>query len=265
MFLDAHLHSFNVGHADFEAMYLAGVRKFVSAVVFPRMTPVTSEVYKNLWDFQVEDEAARAADYLLDAYAMIGIAMVSMPTDPERLLELLPDYLAKDKVVAIGEIGIDPASPTCRDLDRQRDIYAAQVEIALKHGAAVVLHTPNKPDHKTKFTQQALEVARDRGLNFSRLVVDHCSEANIGLALEAGAFAAITIQPWRGLDPAKAADLVEKFGPERIWVNSDASDLPSDPLAVAKVAYELRKRGVSEDTVNKVCLSNAASFYGLDL
>lgn len=264
MFLDGHVHSFNLGHGDLEAMYLAGIRKFVSAVVFPRMTPVDSGTLRSLWDFQVEDEVARARDYLLDAYAMIGIAMVSVPSDPDRLLEVLPSYLRKTRVVAVGEIGLDPASPTCPDLGRQRELYVAQLEIASACQLPVVLHTPNKPDLKVRFTEEALRLARDKGFDLSRLVVDHCSRVNLPLALEAGAHAAITIQPWRGLTVEDAADLVAEFGDDRIWVNSDASDLPSDPLAVPRLAYALKKRGFSEESVRKVCLTNAACFYGLD-
>ncbi len=264
MFLDAHVHSFNLNHADLEAMYLAGVRRYVSAVVFPRVVPVSSEAFKSQWDFQVEDEVARAKDYLLDAYAMIGIAMVSIPSDPERLLEALPGYLQKDRVVAVGEIGMDPGSPTCPDMGRQREVYAAQVELASQHGLPVVLHTPNKPDAKVKYTEESLRVASDRGFDLSRMVVDHCSRLNLPLALEAGASAAITVQPWRGLTPQDAADLIGEFGDDRVWVNSDSCDLPSDPLSVARVAYVLRKRGFSGESIQRICLANAASFYGID-
>jgi len=265
MLLDAHLHSFNVGHADLEAMALADIRGFVSAVVFPRACPVSPDIYRALWDFQTEDEIARAADYLIEGYAMIGVAMVSVPTDPDPLLEVLPAYLARERVVAVGEIGIDPGSPTCRDLGKQADLYVAQVEIARDAGMPVVVHTPNKPELKTEFTATTLELARDAGFDLGRLVVDHCSEANIEQALEAGAWAAVTVQSWRGMTPEKAADLIERFGPDRIWVNSDASDLPSDPLAMARVAYVLRKRGHAADDIDGVCRKNAADFYGLAL
>jgi hypothetical protein len=265
MLFDAHLHSFNVGHADLEAMYLSDVRSFVSAVVFPRACPVSPEIYRALWDFQVEDEVVRARDYLLDAYAMIGVAMVSVPTDPEPLLAVLEQYLAKERVVAVGEIGIEPNSPTCRDLGKQKDLYVSQVEIARKAGAPVVVHTPNKPELKAKYTAETLQLARDAGFDLGRLVIDHCSEVNIKEALGAGAKAAITIQSWRGMTPETAADLIEQFGSERIWVNSDSSDLPSDPLAVARLAYVLRKRGFDAAGVDNVCRKNAAEFYGLEL
>lgn len=263
MLFDAHLHSFNVGHADMENMYLAGIRSFVSAVIFARTTPVSPEVYKALWDLQLEDETARAKDYLIDAYAMIGVAMVSIPTDPLPLLRVLPEYLKRDRVLAVGEIGIDPNSPTCRDLGKQKEIFAAQVEIAKAAGTPVVVHVPNRPDYKVKHTEETMQIARDLGFDFNRLVIDHCSEANLTLVHAAGAHAAITVQSWRGMTPETAAELVEKHGPDRLWVDSDSSDLPSDPIAVARVAYCLLKRGLSEQVVDKVCRANAAAFYGL--
>jgi predicted metal-dependent TIM-barrel fold hydrolase len=81
--------------------------------------------------------------------------------------------------------------------------------------------------------------------------------------LDAGAYSAITVQSWRNMTPQIAAKLVKEHGSERIMIDSDCGGGPSDPLAVAKTAMELRRIGVGEKDIDKVCYFNGRQFYGL--
>ena len=96
-----------------------------------------------------------------------------------------------------------------------------------------------------------------------QVVIDHCSEVNIEMALEAGASAGISVQPWRNMTPDLAADLVVKHGSNRIMINSDCGSGPSDPVAVSKTAVALTKKGASDQVIEAVCWSNSRKFYGI--
>jgi len=138
-----------------------------------------------------------------------------------------------------------------------------QIIIAKDAGKPVNFHVPHPPDKKKMFTEKTLKICQELGLPFSRVIIDHCSEANIEMVLETGAAAGISIQPWRGLTPEIAADMVIKYGAERVMLDSDCGTNASDPYAVAKAAFSLKKKGAADDVIDKVCRANCAEIYKL--
>jgi predicted metal-dependent TIM-barrel fold hydrolase len=108
-----------------------------------------------------------------------------------------------------------------------------------------------------------LDICRACEFSMTKVIIDHCTDANIGMALEAGANAAISVQPWRNVTPDMAADIIIEHGFERVMIDSDASGLPSDPLAVPKTAMAMKKKGVSEENIEKVCFLNSKQVYGI--
>jgi hypothetical protein len=263
MYLDAHTHLTALTWFNMEDMSVAGITTVVSPVNFSSVRAVASSTIKDVWDQQIEFHLDRASKNLINAYAMIGVSMVAIPKDPENLLKILPEYLKKESVVAIGEIGFEPSSRTCKDLKIQESIVRSQIEIALDMDIPIVFHVPHSPENKTKFTAKTLDICNEIGFPMHRVTIDHSSAANIEMVLNAGAMVGITVQPWRDLKPDDAAELVLKYGPENIIINSDCGNKPSDPLAVAKTAFSLKLKGVSEQDIEKVCWSNAKSFYNI--
>ena len=51
---------------------------------------------------------------------------------------MLPRYLAKDGVVAVGEIGFDSMTPA------EEEALAAQLALANEHELPVLVHTPHR-------------------------------------------------------------------------------------------------------------------------
>ena len=260
--LDAHAHLNTLTWANLEEMYLAGVRTIVSPIMLDAGKAVSRETIVDLWDYLVEVQCPRARQHFIAGYGMVCVNMASTPRDdPERLFELLPQYLNRPDVVAIGEVGFEPNSKTCPDLATQERWIEAQLQISKRTGMPIVIHTANPPDQKRLFTERVLNLCVKTGVQLSGVAIDHCSEANIGLALDAGAYASISVQPFRGMSPELACDLIVRYGCERIMTNSDCSPLPSDPLAIPKTALALQRRGVSSEAITRVCRDNGRAFY----
>jgi hypothetical protein len=57
-------------------------------------------------------------------------------------------------------------------------------------------------------------------------------------------------------------DLIKKYGPERIIVDSSADWGVSDPLAVPKTASLMLAQGVPRAHVELACYGNALAIYG---
>ncbi len=71
----------------------------------------------------------------------------------------------------------------------------------------------------------------------------------------------MTLYPITKCTPARAADMIEVFGTERIMVNSAGDWGHSDPLAVPEFIFEMRRRGHDEALIRKVVHDNPLAFF----
>ena len=169
------------------------------------------------------------------------------------VVELLPRYLGKDGVVAVGEIGFDDVTP-----DEER-WFAAQLELAREHELPVLVHTPHRD--KTRGTERSLALLREHRFPEERVLVDHNTEETMDLVRAYGCWAGLTVYPLTKLSPERAANILETWGVERVMVNSSADWGVSDPLSVPRVVLELRKRGWPEEKIQPVVWDTPRDFY----
>ena len=78
--------------------------------------------------------------------------------------------------------------------------------------------------------------------------------------LDAGFWAGMTLYPESKCTAARAVDMLEMYGGERIWMNSACDWGVSVPLAVPYAALEMRKRGHSAEAIDKVIYQNPRRF-----
>jgi predicted metal-dependent TIM-barrel fold hydrolase len=71
----------------------------------------------------------------------------------------------------------------------------------------------------------------------------------------------MTLYPVTKCTPARAADIVEMYGPERLMVNSAGDWGPSKPTAVPDFIFEMRKRGHAESLIRRVVYDNPLEFF----
>jgi predicted metal-dependent TIM-barrel fold hydrolase len=264
-YVDAHAHLNTLSWATLDAMSQAGVTTIVSPIMLDAAKAVSKETIVDLWDYLLEVQLPRAAEHFMTGHAMVCVNMASSPRDDAaRLFALLPAYLKRPGVVAIGEVGFEPHSRTCPDLAQQEAWIRLQLEMSRDTPMPIVIHTPNPPDEKRRYTDRVLDLCRAVNIPMTQVAIDHGASANIPLALEAGAYVGISVQPFRGMTPEGASELIRTYGPERIMLNSDCSPFHSDPLAVPKTVYALRRRGVPEATIEAVSRGNAEQFYRLE-
>ena len=157
------------------------------------------------------------------------------------VIELLPRYLAKDGVVAVGEIGFDDQTP------EEEKYFAAQLELALRFDLPVLVHTPHRD--KKRGTERSLALVRDVGFPEGRVLIDHNTEETLPLVLETGCWAGHSIYPYTKMDEPRMVALVRRYGTERILINSAADWGVSDPLKVPKTVALMRESGIPEADV----------------
>lgn len=261
--IDSHIHIDSRPREELAAMAAAGITAVVTFTYYPHINlPITSRTVLDYFDRSLKFETWRGKQELIDVYVGVALNPVNIPPDYEAVLSALPKYIAEEKVVAIGEVGLEPASQTCPDLNRQRDIVKAQLKLAREHGLPIVFHTPNVD--KEKWVSECLELIAQEKVEPAKVIIDHANASVVKRIFDFGANPSITVQPWRGLTPQDAAKILKDCDLNRVMIDSDCSSgLLSDALSVPKTVLEMRKAGFSEGDINKVVWENPKRIYGL--
>ena len=260
--IDQHLHIDSRSLEELALMSMAGIKAVVSHVYYPHQNvKITSSTYFDYYDRIINWEPARTKKELIETYLGVGINMVDVPTDWEKVIEALPKYLAEERVVCIGEIGLEPSSETA-ELALQEEILKEELKIAKEHDVPVNFHTPLT--EKEKWIEKYASLIEDAKVGKDKVTIDHANPSVVGLIWEIGFYAGITIQEWRDVTPLEAAEVVAKGeNLERLMLDSDSSPKLSDALSVPRAVHEMRKLGVKDADIQKVVLDNPIRFYNL--
>jgi uncharacterized protein len=204
-----------------------------------------------------EWEPKRAANCGIRHYAWLGINAKEAEDVgfAREVIATLGPLLDRHNVLGIGEIGLHKCTAN------EMTTLAELVDLAAKRDEQMLFHTPHLED-KHKGTRMILDLLRsDRRIDRSRVCIDHCEEHTIRAVLDGGYWAGITLYPTTKATPERAADMVERYGPERILVNSSADWGPSNPLAVSEFMLVMRRRRHGESLIRRVVYENPLAFF----
>lgn len=254
-FFDPHIHMISRTTDDYEAMSKAGVRAVIEPAFWIGQPRTTLGSFVDYFSQILGWERFRASQFGIAHYCAIGLNSKEANNEPlaKEVLEILERFVLKEGVVAVGEIGYDEISPA------EERAYVAQLHLARKHDMVVMVHSPHRD--KKRGIQRSLSVAAECGQPMTKLVIDHNNEETVQDVLDAGAWAAFTIYPHTKMGSERMVEIVRKYGPERIIVDSSADWGISDPLSVPKTAKLMLERGIDPAWVEQVTWQNALDAY----
>ena len=210
------------------------------------------DYFRQLTDY----EPARAAKHGLPHYCWLCIN----PKEAEdmalaqEVLDLIPTFLERPTVLGIGEIGLN------KNTRNEIAIFERHVDLAMQYDQLILIHTPHLED-KLKGTKLILDILKaDSRVSPGRVIIDHVEEHTVGMVLDAGFWAGITLYPESKCTPARAIDMVEQARARNIWLNCACDWGRSEPLAVPRTALEMRKRGHSDEAIDALIFGNPARF-----
>lgn len=253
---DPHVHMTSRTTDDYKAMAAAGIVAIVEPAFWLGQPRTTVGSFIDYFNSLIGWERFRASQFGIRHFCTMGLnpKESNNPKLAGEVLALLPRYLDKDGVVAIGEIGFDDQT------DAEEASLVRQFEIAREFGLPVLVHTPHRD--KKQGTIRTIEVIRKLGFPEERVLIDHNTEETLPLVLETRCWAGHTIYPHTKMDEHRMAALVQKYGSDRIIVNSAADWGISDPLKVPKTIAVMREQGISEDTIRRIVWDNPVGFFG---
>jgi len=254
-FFDPHIHMTSRTTDDYEAMAAAGVRAIIEPAFWLGQPRTTLGAFTDYYASLIGWERFRAAQFGIKHYCAIGLNSKEANNEAlaKEVLEVLPLYALKEGVVAVGEIGYDEIT------DAEERAYEWQLNFAKENDMVVMVHSPHRD--KKRGIIRSIEVAQNAGLPMEKLIIDHNNEETVEDTLDAGAWAAFTIYPHTKMGSERMVELVQKYGSERIFIDSSADWGVSDPLSVPKTAKMMLERGVSQEDVDKTTWQNALDAY----
>ena len=182
--------------------------------------------------------------------------------DPVRVIDELRGMLQRDRIVAIGEIGLDYHWET-PERDLQKEWFIRQLELAAETDTPVVLHSRDA-------AEDTLEIIRKYGRDLTGVM--HCfsyssemAEEYVKLGYYIGIGGVVTFKNAR-----KMVECVEAVPMERILIETDCPYLAPVPYRGSRnqsgyLTEVIRKiaeiRNISPAEVEEITYNNALRFY----
>jgi len=255
-FIEPHAHMVSRTTDDYLALATAGCQAVCEPAFWAGFDRSSPEGFHDYFCQLTDYEPKRAAKFGLSHFAWLCIN----PKEAEDLklaaevIALIPKFLDRPNVLGIGEIGLNKNSRN------ELKVFEQQVDLAARHEQLILIHTPHLED-KHKGTRLIVDALKsDRRIKPERVIIDHVEEHTIELALDAGFWAGMTLYPESKCTGARAIDMIEMYGGERLWMNSACDWGVSVPLAAPRAGLEMRRRGHSAAAVDQMLFGNPMKF-----
>jgi uncharacterized protein len=255
-YIEPHAHMVSRVTDDYERMAVAGCEAVCEPAFWAGFDRSSAAGFYDYFRQLTEHEPKRAAKFGLKHFCWLCLNPKEAEDVKlaEEVMALIPEFLDRSNVLGIGEIGLNKNSRN------ELKVLEMHVDLAAEYNQLVLVHTPHLED-KLKGTRLILDVLKsDKRIRPNRVIIDHVEEHTVGLVLDAGFWAGMTLYPETKCSPARAIDILETYGNDQIWLNSACDWGVSDPLAVPKTAVEMKKRGHHAAMINKVIYQNPKQF-----
>ncbi|MBI1839884.1 MAG: TatD family hydrolase [Verrucomicrobia bacterium] len=255
-YIEPHGHMVSRVTDDYLDMATAGCQAVCEPAFWAGFDRSSADGFHDYFCQLTEHEPKRAARFGLPHFCWLCIN----PKESEDIaladdvLALIPKFLDRPTVLGIGEIGLNKNSRN------EVKVLEKHVDLAAREQQLILVHTPHLED-KLKGTRLILDVLQsDSRIRPERCIIDHVEEHTVRRVLDAGFWAGMTLYPESKCTSARAVDIVEMYGAERVWMNSACDWGVSVPLAVPYAALEMRRRGHSAEAVDRLIYQNPIRF-----
>ena len=256
-YIDPHIHMVSRTTDDYETLARMGCVAVSEPAFWAGYDRGSVDGFRDYFHQLTSFESKRAAGYGIQHYTWLCInAKEAENVELSRqVLAMIPEFLDHPGVLGIGEIGLN------KNTRNEAIVFLEHLDLAVNTNQLILIHTPHLED-KYQGSRMILDMLTgDRRVVPGCVLVDHVEEHTIRAVLDAGFWAGMTLYPVSKCTPARAADMVEIYGPERLLVNSAGDWGPSRPTAVPDFIMEMRRRGHSTELIRKVVYDNPLAFF----
>jgi predicted metal-dependent TIM-barrel fold hydrolase len=259
-FIDAHLHTDMIEDAQLQKLVMMGMEAAVIPSPHMFLGSHDADTVLLLWERFLTMEANTATTLGYEAFSSLSVPFFGVNhADAEKCLARLPDFLSHERVVAMGEIGLDCGT------EFEVELFREHLRIAKAHDLPVILHTPIRlaPQGPT-ITPEIMKIITEEDFPVERCVFDHAGEETLDFRFSTGGMVGLSIC-WDKMPPEAAARYVidNPDKRDRIIINSELGGQGNDYFMVPRVMLAMRLMGLDKATVDRVCWQTPKDFFKL--
>ena len=260
-FIDSHLHTNLIDDGQTERLAMAGMIGAVIPMLHSLSGIFHADGCLNLWDRFLGFEIKRGETIGYKAFVSLSVPMYGLSDDGvDECLKRMPEYLKRDRVVAIGEIGLDVGS------EKEKRIFRSQVKLAKKFNLPIIAHTPIRlAPQAPAVIREVVKILKEEKFDIGRVVLDHAGESTFDYRLKSGATVGLSVCNDK-MPPEAAANLIFDNPKKRnkIVVNTEVAG-GDGYFTVPRVILCLRRLGMTLDEIDQVVYKNPKEFFNLDI
>jgi len=256
-YFDPHIHMVSRITDDYVRLARAGCVAVSEPAFWAGFDRGSAAAFHDYFRLLTEFEPKRAAQYGIHhmCWLCINAKEAENVSLSREVIAIIPQFLNNPGVLGIGEIGLN------KNTRNEVTIFEEHVELAMKTNELILVHTPHLQD-KYKGTRMILDILKaDRRVQPNRVLIDHVEEHTIQPALDAGFWVGMTLYPVTKCTPERAVDMIERYGTDRITVNSAGDWGPSNPMNVPDFIRTMRLRRHAAATIRKIVYENPIRFF----
>lgn len=199
-----------------------------------------------------------------NVYAAIGLNYDQVDTFTDDDLVLLEEQIKNNKIVALGEIGID-YHWTKENSDKQVYYFKKQLELAKKYDLPVIVHS-------RKASQEVFDIIKESGVRKGSM---HCYSGSLELAKEY-----IKLGFYIGIDGPvtyqnnkKGIDIITNIPVENLLLETDSPYLPPEskrgevntPFNIPEIVSKISEvRNIPVEEILEITYNNANKLFDLE-
>lgn len=255
MFIDSHAHLDDDRFDDDREILIESLRANNIDLVF--------NIGADIKTSKASVELAKKYDHI---YAVVGIHPHDAEDAEDNYLDILRELSLEEKVVAIGEIGLDfyyDNSP--RDI--QRKVFKEQLKLAKELNLPVVIHTRDA-------SQETFDILKEAGKDGSLRGIMHCYSGSVEMAKEyikLGFYISIA-GPVTFKNSRVVKDVAKEIPLDKLLIETDCPYLSpephrgkrNEPKLVKHTAEKIAEiRGISLEELAKATSENTKRIFNI--
>ena len=260
--IDPHVHVIWMRGPDVLTMSMAGVEAAVNPTPHALRWITSGETLLRLWNDFLNRWVSYFAARGVELYHTLAIPMAGIDAEGvEECLKQLPKYLEHERVVGIGEIGLNNGT------EDEVKLFRAQLKIAKARNLPIIVHTPPPGEPQVMpVTDQIIDIIHDEGFPIERSVLDHTAKDTVKKRLMTGATVGLSVCYDKNR-PEDAAEMVMENPDKRdkLFINSEFGYNNDGYFSVPRAVLELRMLGLDREEIGKVVWDNPKKFFNLPI
>jgi predicted metal-dependent TIM-barrel fold hydrolase len=260
-YIDPHLHTSLLDDGVMMKIALTGMEACVIPMLHCFNGMFEADAVLTLWDRFLGFELKRGGAIGYEAFVSLGVPFYGLTEKgAEECLKRLPDYLRNDRVVAMGEIGLDVGTAF------EKRLFRTQLQIAKSHNLPVICHTPIRlAPQGPEVIKQVVNIIKEEKFPMDKVILDHAGERTFDPIMASGAKVGLSCC-FDKMPPESVANLIlnNRDKLDRFIINSEVAS-GDGYFTVPMVALALRRARLPYEDIYKVVYENPRAFFNLPL